>query len=74
MKNSVDHFFNMAANVSQRIRQELAQERKHALNPRCKPANWGSIASYISDKSVGLGEPVSEETVRDWAHNRNWED
>lgn len=41
--NSVEAIINHSLTISNMI----ADEREHALNPRCKPANYAGVAGYI---------------------------
>lgn len=45
--NSVEAIINHSLTISNMIADEREQECKHALNPRCKPANYVGVASYI---------------------------
>ena len=45
--NSVEAIINHSLTISKMIADEREQERKHALNPRCKPANYAGVAGYI---------------------------
>lgn len=46
--NSVEAIINHSLTISNMIADEREQERKHALNPRCKPANYAGVAGYMS--------------------------
>lgn len=71
-----DRFFSLAVMVGTEMRRQLEQERKHLNNARCKPADWGIIASIINDTSVGgdFDDPVTAEDVYKWAHEMGWGD
>ena len=45
--NSVEAIINHSLTISKMIADEREQERKHALNSRCKPANYAGVAGYI---------------------------
>lgn len=61
--------FNHVASLASMMRRELDQERKHASNPRCKPANWGSLISFI-EYAFEIS-PTAEE-IEKCAHEYNW--
>lgn len=53
--NSVEAIINHSLTISNMIADEREQERKHALNPRCKPANyagWQATLSMLLESSV----------------------
>lgn len=45
--NSVGAIINHSLTISNMIADEREQARKHALNPRCKPADYTGVAGYI---------------------------
>ena len=45
--NSVGASINHSLTISNMIADEREQARKHALNPRCKPADYTGVADYI---------------------------
>lgn len=45
--NSVGAVINHSLTISNMIADERERERKHALNPRCKPADYTGVAGYI---------------------------
>lgn len=62
MKNlEIGGLLNHVVATSNMIKQEMEQEQKHANNARCKPANWGGVASYIE---YGFGIKCTGEEVR----------
>lgn len=62
-------FSNHAFTFCQMMKQELEQEKKHALNARCKPANWNGISSYLC---YALGEKPSPKEIEKIAHKYNF--
>lgn len=57
--NSVEAIINHSLTISNMIADEREQERKHALNPRCKPANYAGVAGYI-EYATGIQCTVDE--------------
>lgn len=71
MKNlKFDGICNHAVTLANMMREELKQEAKHAANPRCKPAEWGGIATYV-EYAYGIEKP-SKDKVYEMAHTWNW--
>lgn len=60
---------NHVCAVSNMVKAELEQERKHANNARCKPANWGSVATYIE---YGFGIECTGDEVREAVESYNF--
>ena len=70
MKNlDIGGLMNHVCATSNMVRQEWEQERKHANNARCKPANWGGVASYIE---YAFGIECTAEEVDKAAHSYNF--
>lgn len=59
--DSIGAIINHSITISSMIAAEQEQERKHAINPRCKPANFGGVASYIE---YATGIKCSAEDVK----------
>ena len=59
--DSVGAIINHSMTISNMIAVEQERERKHAINPRCKPANFGGVASYIE---YATGVKCSAEDVK----------
>ena len=45
----INDFANVSANFTTMMKQEQEKAEKHALNPRCKDADYGGVQSYISE-------------------------
>ena len=45
--NSVEAIINHSLTISNMIADKRERERKHVLNPRCKPANYAGMTGYI---------------------------